>query len=136
MKYFTIEELCASDVARARGIDNTPPSGVTLALTTLIEKLLDPIREAWGGPITVNSGYRCQKLNTAVGGVATSQHLRGEAADISVGIPAKNRQLLDRIVELQKAGQIEFDQLIDESNYAWVHISYRQGRNRNQILHL
>lgn len=136
MKYFTISELCASDTARARGIDNTPPSGVTLALTTLIEKLLDPIREAWGGPITVNSGYRCQKLNTAVGGVATSQHLRGEAADISVGIPAKNRQLFDRIVELQKAGQIEFDQLIDESNYAWVHISYRQGRNRNQILHL
>lgn len=136
MKYFTISELCASDTARARGIDNTPPSGVTLALTTLIEKLLDPIREAWGGPITVNSGYRCQKLNTAVGGVATSQHLQGEAADISVGIPAKNRQLFDRIVELQKAGQIEFDQLIDESNYAWVHISYRQGRNRNQILHL
>ena len=136
MKYFTISELCASDTARARGIDNTPSSGVTLALTTLIEKLLDPIREAWGGPITVNSGYRCQKLNAAVGGVATSQHLRGEAADISVGILAKNRQLFDRIVELQKAGQIEFDQLIDESNYAWVHISYRQGRNRNQILHL
>ena len=136
MKHFTIAELCASDTARARGIDNTPPSGVTLALTTLIEKLLDPIREAWGGPITVNSGYRCQKLNAAVGGVATSQHLRGEAADISVGILAKNRQLFDRIVELQKAGQIEFDQLIDESNYAWVHISYRQGRNRNQILHL
>ena len=136
MKHFTISELCASDTARVRGIDNTPSSGVTLALTTLIEKLLDPIREAWGGPITVNSGYRCQKLNTAVGGVATSQHLRGEAADISVGIPAKNRQLFDRIVELQKAGQIEFDQLIDESNYKWVHISYRQGRNRNQILHL
>ena len=136
MKYFTISELCASDTARARGIDNTPSSGVTLELTTLIEKLLDPIREAWGGPITVNSGYRCQKLNAAVGGVATSQHLRGEAADISVGILAKNRQLFDRIVELQKAGQIEFDQLIDESNYAWVHISYRQGRNRNQILHL
>ena len=136
MKYFTIEELCASDTACARGIDNTPSSGVTLALTTLIEKLLDPIREAWGGPITVNSGYRCQKLNTAVGGVATSQHLQGEAADIPVGIPAKNRQLFDRIVELQKAGQIEFDQLIDESNYAWVHISYRQGRNRGQVLHL
>ena len=136
MKHFTIAELCASDTARARGIDNTPPSGVTLALTTLIEKLLDPIREAWGGPITVNSGYRSPALNKAVGGVATSQHQKGEAADLNAGDPAKNRQLFDRIVELQKTGKIEFDQLIDESNYAWVHISYRQGRNRGQVLHL
>ncbi len=136
MKYFTIEELCASDTACARGIDNTPSSGVALALTTLIEKLLDPVREAWGGPITVNSGYRCLKLNTAVGGVATSQHLRGEAADITVGSQTQNQKLFNRIVELQKTGKIEFDQLIDESNYAWVHISYRLGRNRNQILHL
>ena len=136
MKHFTIAELCASDTARARGIDNTPPSGVTLALTTLIEKLLDPIREAWGGPITVNSGYRCQKLNAAVGGAVTSQHLRGEAADITVGSPAQNKQLFELIVSLQKEGKIEFDQLIDESNYAWVHISYRQGRNRGQVLHL
>ena len=136
MKYFTISELCASDTARARGIDNTPPSGVTLALTTLIEKLLDPIREAWGGPITVNSGYRSPALNKAVGGVATSQHQKGEAADLNAGDPAKNRQLFDKIVEMQKANLIAFDQLIDESNYAWVHISYRQGRNRNQILHL
>lgn len=136
MKYFTIEELCASDTACARGIDNTPSSEVALALTTLIEKLLDPVREAWGGPITVNSGYRCLKLNAAVGGVATSQHLRGEAADITVGSQTQNQKLFNRIVELQKTGKIEFDQLIDESNYAWVHISYRLGRNRGQVLHL
>ncbi|WP_304709087.1 D-Ala-D-Ala carboxypeptidase family metallohydrolase [uncultured Rikenella sp.] len=136
MKHFTIAELCTSETARARRIDNTPPSGVTLALTALIEKLLDPIREAWGGPISVNSGYRCPKLNAAVGGVSTSQHLRGEAADISVGTPADNCRLFDRIAEMQKAGAIVFDQLIDESNYRWIHISYRAGTNRNQILHL
>lgn len=136
MKHFTIAELCASDTARARGIDNAPPSGVALALTTLIEKLLDPIREEWGGPITVNSGYRCPALNKAVGGVSTSQHLRGEAADISVGTPADNRRLFDRIVSLHDEGRIVFDQLIDESNYRWIHISYRAGTNRNQILHL
>ncbi len=136
MKYFTIEELCASDTACARGIDNTPSSGVALALTTLIEKLLDPIREAWGGPITVNSGYRSPALNKVVGGVATSQHQKGEAADLNAGDPVKNRQLFDKIVEMQKAHLIAFDQLIDESGYAWVHISYRQGRNRGQVLHL
>ncbi len=136
MKHFTIAELCASDTARARGIDNTPPSGVALALTALIEKLLDPIREVWGGPISVNSGYRCPALNRAVGGVATSQHLRGEAADISVGTPADNCRLFDRIVSLHDEGRIVFDQLIDESNYRWIHISYRAGKNRNQILHL
>lgn len=136
MKHFTISELCASDTARARGIDNTPPSGVVVALTALIEKLLDPIREAWGGPIAMNSGYRSPALNRAVGGAATSQHLRGEAADITVGTPAQNKRLFDRIVELQEVGALEFDQLIDESGYRWLHISYRTGKNRNQILHL
>ena len=59
MKYFTIPELTASAKARALGIDNTPPPGVKIKLSTLVNNLLDPIREKWGGPITVNSGYRC-----------------------------------------------------------------------------
>lgn len=136
MIYFTIEELCASDTARRRGIDNTPDAAKRQKLQTLIEQLLDPIRAAWGGPIGVNSGYRCPKLNAAVGGASTSQHLRGEAADISVGSPAGNRRLFDKIIEMQSAGKIVFDQLIDESGYRWIHISYRAGANRNQILHL
>lgn len=136
MKYFTIEELCASDTARRRGIDNRPSATVCVRLTQLIEQLLDPIRAAWGGPITINSGYRCPKLNAAVGGVSTSQHLRGEAADISVGTPDENKRLFDKITEMQAAGKIAFDQLIDESGYKWIHISYRAGSNRNQTLHL
>ncbi|MDE5944363.1 MAG: peptidase M15 [Rikenella sp.] len=136
MKYFTIEELCASETARRRGIDNRPSATVCVRLTQLIEQLLDPIRAAWGAPIAVNSGYRSPKLNAAVGGVSTSQHLRGEAADITVGSPADNKRLFDKIVELQKAGRIAFDQLIDESNFRWIHISYRSGANRNQTLHL
>ena len=136
MTYFSIEELCASDTARRRGIDNTPDAAKRQKLQTLIEQLLDPIRAVWGNPITVNSGYRCPKLNAAVGGVSTSQHLRGEAADISVGSPAENKRLFAKIVELQKDGRIAFDQLIDESSYKWIHISYRAGSNRNQILHL
>lgn len=136
MTYFTIEELCASDTARRRGIDNTPDAAKRQKLQTLIEQLLDPIRAVWGGPIAVNSGYRSPKLNAAVGGVSTSQHLKGEAADISVGSPADNKRLFDKITEMQGAGKIAFDQLIDESSYKWIHISYRAGSNRNQILHL
>ncbi len=136
MKYFTIEELCASDTAQRRGIDNRPSAAISGKLQTLIEQLLDPIRAAWGGPIAVNSGYRSPDLNKAVGGVSTSQHLKGEAADISVGSPALNKQLFDRIVSLRDEGRIAFDQLIDESGYKWIHISYRAGANRNQTLHL
>ena len=86
----------------------------------------------WGGPITVNSGYRCDKLNAAVGGVPTSQHRLGEAADITAGSSLKNKELFEKV----RYSNIQFDQLIDECGYAWIHVSYREGRNRNQILHL
>lgn len=131
MKYFTILELTASAKARALGIDNTPPPGVKIKLSTLVNNLLDPIREKWGGPITVNSGYRCPRLNNEVGGVQTSQHLRGEAADITAGSPTENNRLFKMILD----GGFDFDQLIDERGYAWLHISYSPGKNRRQILH-
>lgn len=135
MKYFSIEELCASDIAERKKIDNTPNADARLRMQRLIEQLLDPIRAAWGGPITVNSGYRCPELNRAVGGVATSQHLKGEAADITVGSQEANKQLFDLIVRLREDGRIAFDQLIDESNYSWLHISFKATGNRNQVLH-
>ncbi|MCC8062240.1 MAG: D-Ala-D-Ala carboxypeptidase family metallohydrolase [Rikenellaceae bacterium] len=136
MKYFTIDELCRSTTAKSKGIDNTPTPEIRAKLQTLIEELLDPIRESWSQAITVNSGYRCPDLNAAVGGVATSQHQKGEAADLNAGDPTKNKMLFNKIADLQKAGMIQFDQLIDESHYKWVHISYRSGNNRNQVLHL
>ena len=132
MKYFTIHELTHSDTAHQKGIDNTPPPTIKVKLTSLINNLLDPIREAWEDPITVNSGYRCPVLNKAVGGVPTSQHQKGEAADLTVGSPELNQQLFDLIAK----GDFDFDQLIDESHYGWVHISYSAGKNRHKILHL
>lgn len=132
MKYFTIHELTQSDTAHQKGIDNTPPPAIKVKLTSLINNLLDPIREAWGDPITVNSGYRCPVLNKAVGGVPTSQHQKGEAADITVGSSELNQQLFDLIAK----GDFDFDQLIDESHYSWIHISFAAGKNRHQILHL
>lgn len=132
MKYFTVSELIRSDTAQQKGIDNTPPPAIKVKLTSLINNLLDPIREAWDGPISVNSGYRCPVLNKAVGGVPSSQHQKGEAADITVGSPELNQQLFDLIA----TGDFDFDQLIDESHYSWIHISFAAGKNRHQILHL
>ena len=131
MQYFTIHELTASSTARARGIDNTPNAQVEANLTKLIDAVLDPVRRIWGRPITVNSGFRCPALNAAVRGVANSQHLTGEAADITTGSREGNRELFEKI---SRSG-VPFDQLIDESGYSWIHISYSE-RNRRQVLHL
>lgn len=135
MKHFSIAELSRSTTATARGIDNTPPAGVAMALTALIERVLDPIRAAYGQPIIVNSGYRSVALNKAVGGASTSQHLRGEAADITAGSKTLNKQLLTLIQQLAADNKIEFDQLIDEKGLSWIHISYKSnGQNRHQQL--
>ena len=93
MKYFTIKELTRSATAQHLGIDNTPPASAVKALHALVDNVLDPLRQAWGGPIMVNSGYRCPELNKLVGGTPYSQHQRGEAADITVGSQSRNRRL-------------------------------------------
>ena len=132
MKYFTISELTRSDKARELHIDNTPFSYEVVAnLENLIENILDPIREAWGKPLHVNSGYRCPALNKAVGGKPTSQHLKGEAADITAGSKAENKKLFEMI----KESGLVYDQLIDEYGFSWVHISLKKdGGNRKQII--
>lgn len=130
-KFFSIDELSKSDTAIKKGISNVPPEGVRDNLEALIDNILDPLRAAYGKPVTVNSGYRSPALNKAVGGAANSQHLSGEAADISVGSREGNKQLF----ELARKLELPFDQLIDEKNFAWVHISYGT-RNRRQVLRL
>ena len=98
-----------------------------------MDVILDPLRIFYGFPIHISSGFRCPTLNRAVGGVANSQHLRGEAADIDTGSIAANRKLAKMIVDMN----LPFDQLIDESNYAWVHVSHKKnGGNRGQILRM
>lgn len=133
MKYFTIDELTDSATAAVRGIDNTPTPEAKARMAALIDNLLDPVREVWGKPITVNSGYRSAALNKSVGGVPTSQHLSGEAADITTGSKEGNR----RLFELIRDGGFDFDQLIDEKGFSWVHVSYTTARkNRRQVLKL
>ena len=97
MKYFTIRELCRSTVATQKGIDNTPNSTIVNNLNQLINNIFDPLREKYGKPIYVNSGYRCPALNSAVKGSKTSSHLKGLAADITIGSPTKNKKFFRRI---------------------------------------
>lgn len=131
MKYFTIKELSNSSTAVQKKIDNTPNSEVVNNLEKLVEYILDPLRERYGKPIHVNSGYRCPALNKAVNGSKTSHHMTGLAADITAGSAAKNKILFNLVQELN----LPFDQLIDEKNFRWVHVSY-SDEPRKQILHL
>lgn len=132
MKYFTVKELTHSDTAKARNIDNTPSGEVRENLERLITNLLDPIREIWGKPLIVNSGYRCTQLNNAVGGVSNSNHLKGEAADITTGSKQGNLKLF----EMVKASNLAFDELIDEKNGSWLHVALRKNNNRQKAIRL
>ncbi len=132
MKYFSIEELCRSEAAQRRNVPNVPSGSVRLNLEALADHVLDPLREAFGKPVTVNSGYRSTLLNKIVGGAANSQHTRGEAADITAGGREENRWLFEYI-----RTHLPYDQLIDEKNYRWIHVSFkREGVNRRQMLRL
>lgn len=121
MKYFTISELTRSDTASIKKIDNTPNKEITEHLIELVEKLLDPLRSAWaeycdvnrlGNPaISVNSGYRCNELNKAVGGSLTSAHLTGYAADIS---PINGNMKVFQSWIAEAIEEFDFDQLIYE----------------------
>ena len=123
MKYFTIKELCKSSTATLKRIDNTPNSEIVNNLEQLVDNILDPLREAYGKPIKVNSGYRCEALNVAVGGSKTSQHRYGLAADITTGSRLENKKLFI----LAKQLNLPFDQLIDEKAYSSIHISFSKN---------
>lgn len=127
MKYFTFKEMIVTDT----GLENTPNWNQIDNIKRLIIDLLDPIREKWNKPIKVNSCFRSESVNSAVNGARNSQHKTGEAADITTGNSTDNKRLFDMIV----SSGLTFDQLIDEKNFAWLHISF-STRNRQQILHL
>ena len=134
--HFTIEELYASDTAKRLGIDNKPSVQRMVNLVYLAAFILEPLRVAMGRPINISSGYRCEQLNKAVGGVYNSQHLKGQAADISIdGDMAFGRKVFDYI-----KNNLPFDQLIwehDKKGTYWVHVSYvfpDFGKNRKQVI--
>ena len=103
MKYFTIEELCRSEKAIELKIKNQPNSEAVENMRILIEECLDPIREKWGAPLIVNSGYRCPQLNKAVNGSNTSDHLKGRAADL-IPIPNTKENRIKLLYHIKKCG--------------------------------
>ena len=130
MKYFTFNELCESGTAKTHNIDNTPNEQIKINLRNLVDNCLDIVREKYGKPITVSSGYRCPALNKVVGGASTSQHTKGQAADLKGKTRQENEIIFNIIKQLGC-----YDQLINEYNFSWVHVSYVDGKNnRKQIL--
>ena len=131
---FTMAEFTKSQTAERKGIDNTPEGEHLEAAQALFENVVQPVRDHFG-PTVINSGYRSPALNEAVGGSSTSQHCKGQAADIEVpGTP--NADLAQWIVD-----NVDFDQVILEfytpgiPDSGWVHVSYKaDGDNRKSIL--
>ena len=127
--YFTNNELTDSETAKRLRIKNEPTKEQWINLFAIRDNVLNPLREKFGKPIRITSGFRSPELNKSVGGKPTSQHTKGEAVDITAVNKADNKELF----ELCKT--LDFDQLIDESNLTWIHISYKLP-NRKQILKL
>ncbi len=134
-KDFTLEEMLESQVARANDITEQwkPPQEVIDNLCDLCEHLLQPLRDAIGGPITVTSGWRCRRLNEMIGGVSSSWHVKGMAADVEYFGPGGNQLVIDKVKELN----LPFDQMIDEQHLSWVHLSFSShGQCRRQMLRM
>lgn len=135
MKYFTMRELTKSSTAERLKIDNSANILIQSSLNKLVDKILDPLRTAWGKPIVVSSGYRCPKLNKAIGGSTTSQHMKGEAADIHTTTDsfADNKKLYDLILKLK----LPFDQLIwefgNDTGPDWIHVSFGNLNRRQKL---
>lgn len=136
-KHLSLAEVSRSETAKRKGISNTPSGEHLENFKKLAENIFEPIREHFGVPIHISSGYRSKELNSAIGGSATSQHCSGEAIDIDMDGSASgvtNAQVFNFIKD-----NLQFDQLIwefgSDSNPDWVHVSYETtGKQRKQIL--
>lgn len=135
-KYFTVEELTYSDTAKKCNIENKPNEKQKISLRLLILEVLDPLREAYGKEIFVNSGFRSEELNDKVGGVKNSHHRCQNgyaAADIDTGLGKKENK---KLFNLAQALDLPFCQLILEKGGEWVHISYNSNDIRREVLEL
>lgn len=132
--HFALYEMIRSETAVRRGIDNTPPAGLIPKLQTLCQEILEPVRAHFARPIRPNSAYRSPAVNKAVGGSGKSQHCKGEAVDIEIA-GVSNYDLASWIHD-----NLIYDQLILECytsgipSSGWVHVSWRQGANRNRAM--
>lgn len=130
IRFFTLEELLYSKKAVDNKIQNNPSWDVVDNLEELATCILDPLREKLGSPISVTSGFRSKKLNDFVKGSNGSQHLYGQAADITC---RNNKKLFELAKKMIEDGEIVVGQLINEYNYSWIHISLPNEKHRNEI---
>ena len=130
-QHFDLSEFTRSESAKREGLDNTPTAEHLENIKILCEKVLEPIRLRFGS-INISSGYRGKMLNHFIGGSVNSDHCLGRAADLDMddsGSGVTNKEIFDYIKD-----NLEIDQLINEFNYSWIHVGYRKGANRKQIL--
>ena len=127
--YFGDSEFTNSTKAKQLGIKNIPTADDWTRIYALRDNILNPARQQLGYAVYITSGYRSPELNKAVGGAANSQHTTGEAADITTKWRTRNKKLFAILAQLGN-----FDQLIWEKGGEWIHVSYRPGANRGEML--
>lgn len=145
-KNFSWGEMEYSETAKRLGIDNSVPQAYKGNVERLCKEVLQPIREKWGKPIVISSGYRCERLNKRVGGVKTSQHAYGSAADIHTtsNTLEENGKLWDMIIGMAKKGEIKCRQIIFEYGQMkkgprWIHVSVNDanhGKQENKVVYV
>ena len=134
-KHISYKEGVYSITATRRGIDNTPNNDQLLKMVSVAEEVFEPLRAYVGGPIKINSFFRCPELNTAIGGSSKSQHCKGQAIDIDDTFGRMTNAEMYNFIK----DNLEFDQIIwefgDDNNPDWVHVSYVSPEdNRNRCL--
>jgi len=130
-KNFALSEITHSNTAKRLGIENEPTETHLQNMQHLVDNLLQPLRDALG-PIRISSGYRNPSLNRAIGGSRSSQHCKGQALDIQFWRNGKmcNKEVYDYVL----LSGLDFDQMINEFDFAWIHISLKVEDNRKQVL--
>lgn len=129
-EHLDLVEVTRSDYAKKNGINNMPNPEHTENLIELANKIFEPIRKHFNKPIHISSGYRSKELNAKIGGAKNSQHTVGQAIDIDQGDRKQNIEIFDFI-----KNNLDYDQLINEFNYDWVHVSYNtNGKQAKQVL--
>lgn len=134
-KHFKLSEFIKSSTATARKIDNTPTLEVVSNLQYLCVNVLEPLREYFNSPIVISSGYRCPKLNAAVGGVSSSQHMTGEACDIHIPDEATGKKWFEWMISNLRYHQLIWEKATPASTHHWIHVAIRQdGTNSQQVI--
>ena len=130
--YFTLSELTYSATATAHSIQNVPSAEAVRNLELLVSRVLDPLRERWGVPIYVTSGYRCAELNARVGGSKTSYHLQGMAADITSRCPFHNAALFTEIRIMHREGKLPLTECYLSQQGTYIHVAYNPADVRER----